>query len=72
MRYKSPVHGEGNVRIKGADRTSVSREAKTVNSSWLMSILLLSLSLSFSLALSFRTLASSCVLCQIFVSSFHL
>lgn len=70
MRYKSPVHGEGNVRIKGADRTSVSREAKTVNSSWLVSILLLSL--SSSLALSFRTLASSCVLCQIFVSSFHL
>lgn len=48
MRYKSPVHGEGNVRIKGADRTSVSREAKTVNSSWLVSILLLSLSLSLS------------------------
>lgn len=24
MRHKSPVHGEGNARVKGADRTSVS------------------------------------------------
>lgn len=30
MRHKSPVHGEGNVRVKGADRTSVLGEAKTV------------------------------------------